>query len=1195
MIRFRMLVLVATVMLAVASMNAQVTGRITGSVVDQTGAGVPDAMVSLQLPGSTAAVITTKTTASGDFAIATVNAGLYDLAVEAKGFAKTVVGGLKVDPGRSADVPPIKLEVAGVTQTVEVSEARTSVQTSNAEVASTVTRSQIEDLPVLDRNPLAILQTQVGVGNGQGDVTINGLRVSYLNVTLDGINIQDNFGRGNSLAFNPNLLALDQVSEVTVSTSNVSSAAAGGAGQVAFTTPSGTNQYHGKVYFQNRNSALAANSFFNNSSGVKVPFLNQNQMGAAVGGRIIKDKLFFYVNYEAYRQHQQTNPNRSILTATARQGIFTYRSTAGVVNQVNILQAMGLQPDTVMAGILSAMPGADKINNFRTGDSSATLLRNSAGYQFAVRDNRLRDNLSVRGDYVPSTKHQISFTYAWNRDILDRPDADVTYHVVPTVQNDDHVRLVSTAWRWNPQTSLTNEVRFGFNIAPAVFIASQDIPQYFVTGLFTTNPVNTFRSQGRNVNTYQFMDNAAWIKGKHNLQFGFQWQYTLVPPYNDAGITPSYALGIGTGGNVGLSAAQMPGIGGTDLSSANSLLATLAGYYSSASQTFNVTSRTSGYVNGATSLRNYQLYNYAGYLQDAWRIVPRLTATLGVRYDYYAPVNERDSLALLPVLQNGNAIQTLLSNATLDFAGNSVGRSAYKSDKNNFAPSVGLAWDIFGDGTTAVRAGYSINYVNDQFVAALQNNLNTNAGLSSSASLTNLAGRLANGVPAVPTPLFKVPRTFADNFALNPSANAEGMPDPNLVVPYVQTWNVGVERSVRGTLINLRYVGNHATKQIRGIDFNQVLLPAAYMTDFKNAQSNGFLSQAATGVFRPAYNANIAGSKPLPLFATMPSGGLLTNATIINEIQTGQVGDLASVYFTNGLAGPVNFFTNPYGLGMNMLTNYSNSTFNALQLDVARRFKRGFQFQANYQFSRNFSDSGNDTPGTVNTNFEALLDNNNPKAERSRVSAFDLTHVFKANGVYELPLGPGHKLNYAPLARVLGGWSVSSIFTWQSGTPFSITSGSRGTLNRAGRSANNTVDTTLNKGQLDQLFQVRVTGSGVYYVPASIIGPDGRAVAADGQPPFAGQVFTNPVAGTIGSLQRNYFSGPSVWDVDFKIGKLTKITESKSLELRMEATNFFNHTTWYVGNNSVNSTAFGQITSQFYGNRLIQFAGYFRF
>ena len=1213
MFRLRIIAILAAALLAAATLDAQVAGRVTGTVVDATGAAVPYAAVGLQLPGSNTDQFSTKTSAAGDFTLVSVPANTYDLAVEAKGFQKAVVSKLKVDPGRSTDVPPIKLEVAGVTQTVEVSEAISAVQTSNAEVTTTVTRKQIEDLPVLDRNPLGFLLTQVGIGGGsvpndntasRGDTTINGMRTSYVNVTLDGINIQDNFGRNNSLGFNPNLLELDQVAEVTISTSNASSAANGGAGQVSFITPTGTNQYHGSVYFQNRNNHFAANDFFNNASGVKMPFLNQNQMGGTMGGRIIRNKLFFYGNYEAYRQHQQNNPNRQVLTATARQGIFTYRDTAGNVQQVNILQKMGMQVDSVMAPIIAMIPGPENINNYRTGDSSATLLRNTAGYTFAVRYNRVRDNLSGRGDWVPSTRHSISATYAWNRDILDRPDADTTYDKIPSVQNDDHVKLLSTTWRWNPKPTLTNEVRFGFNIAPAIFAASQAIPAYFVDNLITSgsstsaNPINNFRSQGRNVNTYQVMDNAAWVKGKHSITFGVHTQFTSVAPYNDAAITPAYTLGVGTGGNVGLTAAQMPGISASDLSSANSLLSTLVGYYSTASQTFNVTSSSSGFVKGATNLRHYQIDNYAGYVQDAWKIAPRLTANLGVRYDYYGPVKERDNLMLIPVLQNNNALQTLLSNATLDFPKGSV----YKTDKNNFAPNIGLAWDVKGDGKTAVRAGYTIAYVNDDFVAAVQNNLGgTNSGLSTAASLANLAGHLAGGVPAVPVPVYKVPRTFADNFAVNPTGNAEGMPNPDLVVPYVQSWNIGIQRSVRNTLIDLRYVGNHATKMIRGIDYNQVLLPPAYLADFRTAQNNGILAQRATGSFNPTYNANISGSQPTPVFNTMPNGGYLTNATILNLIQTGQAGELANTYQINGLNGPINFYNNPYGLGMNMLTNYSNSTFNALQLDVTHRFKSGVQFQANYQFSRNLSDSPNDTPGSVYTNFEAFLDNNNPKAERSRVAAFDMTHVIKANGAYELPLGPGHRLNYAPLARALGGWNIAAIFTDQSGLPFSVTSGSsalgyRGTLNRAARSTNNTVNTLLTKGQLDQLFKVRVTGSGIYYVPASIIGSDGRAVAPDGTASFSGQVFYNPPAGTIGTLQRNYFSGPWDWTMDFKLGKVTKITENKTLELRMEATNFFNHTTWLlVGNMNVNATNFGQITGQLYNNRRVQFVGYIRF
>ena len=464
------------------------------------------------------------------------------------------------------------------------------------------------------------------------------------------------------------------------------------------------------------------------------------------------------------------------------------------------------------------------------------------------------------------------------------------------------------------------------------------------------------------------------------------------------------------------------------------------------------------------------------------------------------------------------------------------------------------------------------------------------AGLQSTVSRTALSGRLNNGVPAIVTPVYKVPRTYADNYALSTS-NAEAMPDPGLVTPYVQQWNLSVQRAIKGTLVQVAYVGNHATKAIRGFDYNQVIINQIF-PDFLKAQNNGLLAQKATGTFDPRFNANIAGSQPLPFFNQLGSAGLLTNSTIISDIQTGQVGELASVYQTNGLNGPVNFFANPYMLGANALENYSNAKYNALQVDVQHRFSHGLQFQFNYVYSKVMSDA----QGDQQTDFEPFLDINNAKIEKSRVSGSDLTHVFKANGVYELPFGSGKRFNPGNkvLSRVASGWRFASILTWQSGTPFSVTSG-RGTLNRAARSGGETANTSLTKSQLDDLFGVQMTGNGPVYVPASIKGSDGRAVAADGAAPFTGQVFFQPVAGNIGALQRNYFSGPSVFDMDASISKVTKIKERHSLELKMESTNIFNHPTWFVGNQSITSTNFGKITSTFFSRRLVQFEMYYRF
>jgi len=214
------------------------------------------------------------------------------------------------------------------------------------------------------------------------------------------------------------------------------------------------------------------------------------------------------------------------------------------------------------------------------------------------------------------------------------------------------------------------------------------------------------------------------------------------------------------------------------------------------------------------------------------------------------------------------------------------------------------------------------------------------------------------------------------------------------------------------------------------------------------------------------------------------------------------------------------------------------------------------------------------------------------------VAGFDVTHVIKGNFYYELPFGQGQRFTTSNriLARVMGGWNASSIFTMMSGNPFSVFSSS-GTLNRAARSSGtNTVDTTLTQGQLDKLFQFYMTGNGPYFFPQANLNPtNNTAVNVDGAPGYNGQVFLQPPAGTLGELQRNQFSGPWVWTMDSRVGKVTKITETKTLEFRADAINVFNHDTWYVGDQTITSTTFGKITSNFYGNRLLQFSLYFRF
>jgi hypothetical protein len=828
------------------------------------------------------------------------------------------------------------------------------------------------------------------------------------------------------------------------------------------------------------------------------------------------------------------------------------------------------------------VPTPDKINNADVGDG-----RNTGGYRFNQAANELNDNVTGKIDYNLSPRHAISGTYLWNRDNSDRPDAENDYSLVPKVTNPTHANLVAVSWRWTPTARLTNEVRGGFNLTYAYFLTSQQFGAYYLTGTIFSDPVNEFQPQGRNTNTYNLSDDAAYQRGSHYIQFGFHSQRVSVRSYDASGVVPTYSLAMGSG-QPALSGRNLPGVSSTDLATANALLATLGGYVDGYSQTFNVTSRTSGFVANAPFIRHFLDNSYSFYAQDKFKLLPNLTVTLGLRYELPGVVDEADSLELAPVLQ-GTAEQTLLSNATLDFAGSSAGRPWYRREWKDFAPNFGFAWNVFGDGKTAVRGGYSISYVNDQEILAPEDLLEINAGLEGVAAATGLSNRVSTGLPQIVPPTYQVPLTDADNYADNPF-NAVGMIDPNLKHPYVQQYSIGIQHQAKGTLFEARYVGNHMVGGYRGFDFNQVVINQnGFLPDFLRAQNNGWLAMAQSGIFNPNYNASIPGSQPLTVFPKLARSAL-SDPNVLYYLQTGEVGELGNYLQTNGMNGLVNFYQNPNALGTDLLTNYSSSSYNSLQLEARHQMRTGLSFEANYTFSKVLSDADGDSQSRL----QHFLDINNPGIERSRAN-FDLTHMIKADGFYELPFGKGHQLHYRPLDRVIGGWIFGSTMTWQSGAPFSILSG-RGTLNRESRSYYNGANTLLGGAPLASVVKFQMTGNGPMMISQSAINPaDGTGVNTDGEPAFQGQVFFNPGAGTLGGLQRRMFSGPWTFDTDMRLKKTVNITETKKVELLMDAFNALNHPTFWSGDQNINTTTFGVVSSMFFNPRIVQFGLHYTF
>jgi hypothetical protein len=1148
-------------------------------VLDAAGAAVPNADVELSLAGGKKALLTVKTSVDGSYHFIGVRPADYDVTIKASGFVAATVKGVVVDAARETDVPQVKLQLASVTQTVEITADAPAIETANAEITSVITMNDIKTLPLFDRDPLAMLQTQPGVVyNGNSTTVINGLRTSYSNITVDGINIQDNYIRDNALDYTPNKILMGQVRQMTLVSSNGNAASFGGATQTAFSTPSGTNKFHGGAFWMNRNSAFTANEWFSNQSDIDKPFLNQNQWGGSIGGPIRRDKLFFFFDYEGLRTRQQATTTTVVLTEPARAGNFRYRDTAsGELRTVNLLTLRGLSGvDPAIQPILAQVPGPEVINTATQGD-----VLNFAGYHFNRRDNGTRDNITGKLDFNISTAHAVSGSFSWNRYNSDRPDAANDFSYAPKVTNPTNAKLLALSWRWTPTARLTNEVRGGFNRTYGYFLSSEKFGNYLLSGFIFSNPVNEFQPQGRNTDTYAFSDDAAYQKGRHFLQFGFHAQNVRVRSFDANGVVPTWTLAMGAGQQA-LTRGNLPGASNSALAQANALLASLGGYLDGFSQTLNVTSRTSGFVPGAAYRRNLRIDDYDLYVQDTWKLSRRLTLMLGLSYQLPGVLDERDSLELLPVIK-GSVVQTLLSDATLDFAGSSAGRPYYRRPKKDFAPNFGFAWDVFGNNKTAVRGSYSIHYVNDQEIVAPENMLLANSGLQGFVASDGLKGRVSTGFPTIAMPEYRVPLTSSYNYQFNPF-NVIGMIDPNLNRPYAQQYSIGIQHDLKGMMIEARYVGNHVVGAYRAFDYNQVQIKEnGFLADFLRARSNGFLALERVGIFNPAYNANIPGSQPLTVFPRLASGVLRTEE-YVNLIQTGEPGQLAADLTINGANGSVSFFPNPNALAADIITNYSHSTYNSLQLVARRRFGNRAAFEGNYTFSKVLSDAD----GDLQVRFQAFLDAANPRLERSRAN-FDQTHMIKAFGSVELPFGKGYRLNYHPIDRAIGGWRLAGTMIWQSGAPFSITSG-RGTLNRTSRSYYNTASTSLTGSQLDQVVKFQMTGIGPRIVAETAVNPaDFTGVNADGEKPFTGQVFFNPEPGTLGTLQRRFFSGPWTFGLDMSLQKNFKNTEVVNLEFRADAFNVLNHPTFWAGDQNINAPAFGLVGSTLTIPRTMQF------
>jgi hypothetical protein len=450
------------------------------------------------------------------------------------------------------------------------------------------------------------------------------------------------------------------------------------------------------------------------------------------GPTFIRDKGFFFFNYEGFRQAQQTSASATTLLPQARTGDFTYTNTAGQQVTVNVLTGAGLSLTTPAnqtaftnaGGVLSVDPIIQSrfLNLLPTSGNGVRTGTNFLQTVTLNRSNQIqRNQFTTRFDLDINDRNSLNVVYKRNNEANDLPGSSEAFAANSTVAQGGPTNLAVVAYRITPTSRFSNEVRGGFQYSEPFFSNRNSLPSnYFIGQTLFSNPESAFEDQGRNTLYRNIQDNAVYSIGNHSLRFGAQAEFYKFESVNNFGTTPTF--NITTTGNVntpGLTAALLPGITQADLDRANNLRFTLAGIVGGATQTANLISPQQGFGFGPQiDIFNYEVYS--GYFSDQWRVRPDLTLNLGLRYELYTPVNAPTAKYLEPVISNPDDILGSLSasGARLDIVGFNSGTPGdfTKADKDNFAPSVSFAYSpVFEKGFfaglvsgTVLRGGFRI-------------------------------------------------------------------------------------------------------------------------------------------------------------------------------------------------------------------------------------------------------------------------------------------------------------------------------------------------------------------------------------------------------------------------------------------------------------------------------------------------------
>jgi hypothetical protein len=876
---------------------AQATGSLSGIVEDAAGKAISGARVTLFLREWPGTYASTATFGAGRFVFPVLRPAVYDLTVEAGNFAAQTLTHVTVEPDAGTSLPPIRLAPGNASQ---AGASEQPLDTSSSDVANAVGAEQAGRLPVSRRDSLYLLDTLPGAGrNGRAPLAIYGESASEANITFDGVNIQGSLPRENGLGPASLPLRTGQIGEAAVVTGAIDGC---GCSQAAFTTPAGGNRLHGSAFWLAIPPGLAAQTWADNSSGTPSS-TNASQIGAALGGPLRRNKLFFFVNYEA-------DLDRSTVTRTGE-------APSGPLSS----------QDPALRQVLALIPW-DPSRRYRgTQDTGRTL-----------------GTALARLDYRASARNILGATFSsWNGSTDDPADSSV-FGRKPTTTIGVSSTFFAASWRWAPTVRLTNEVRVGANL-PAIDYRNSLRSQFgFIAILNDPNvpvsqPMSGADPRGRDDRLYSFQDNLTWAAGKHTLRAGFWMQQYRLLSYGvdngplDSLTVPRYVVN---------SIAQ--------------------GTVSEADQRFNILSPTSGYTRGSTARSDLTAHTLSGYFHEEWKLLRSLTINLGLRFDYLSPANERTGTAIIPVLSGD--VSNAVYEKSLPFTFATSQQRFYRPDLDNYSPYMGLAWQPAERLPLVFRGGFSIGYMNDNLlpnmsIYALQNpfqSFNVSTDLSGSPVPLSQA-------PVTPAPTLPSSLTLPSLLALANSYNQQpgtvyGV-DPNVRMPNVKYWNAGIESRVKGVQCDVRYLGNRLEEGPRSVDRNQAMLPANFMATFRQVQADLAGGNPTTGF------PLLPGNGLCANFSAQNCQPDLYARSLILAGAAGELARWYEGHGYNR-NGAYNFLGNPLApQGIDVLSHLGVSRYDALQLTVGRPLANGLSLKASYVLSKVLSNLDDYRPGAV--------------------------------------------------------------------------------------------------------------------------------------------------------------------------------------------------------------------------------------